>query len=110
MEARATLRGTGVSKGFVAIVAIMVALALGAGAAVLAKSVTGSTAAPAAHIAQVKSGASDPGSAWNYGVRRGGIQSVEGPATPANSFLGPDAQERNTRLAAQPIFREGYGY
>jgi hypothetical protein len=111
MEARATLRGTGVSKGIVAIVAVMVALALGAGAAVLAKGITGSTAAPAAHIVQGNPGASGPGSAWNYSVRRSGLQSVEGPAAPATtSFLGPDAQERNTRLAAPRAFRESHGY
>jgi hypothetical protein len=81
MEARATLSGTGISRG--PLVAVIVALSLAAGAAVLAVEKSASTAAPAAHSAAITSGPSDPGSAWNYSVRRGGSQSVEGPAAPA---------------------------
>jgi hypothetical protein len=81
MEARATLRGTGISKG--PLVAIIVALSLGAGAAVLAVEKTGSTGAAAAHSAVITSGPSDPGSAWNYSGHRSGTQSVEGPAATA---------------------------
>ncbi len=81
MEARTTLRGTGISKG--PLVAVIVALSLGAGAAVLAVEKTAPTGAPAAHSAAITSGPSDPGSAWNYSVRRGGTQSVEGPAATA---------------------------
>ncbi len=93
MEARTTLRGKDVSNRIVAVVAVM---ALGAGAAVLAKDITGSIAGPSAHFAQVKSGVSDPGSAWNYTVRRGGTQSVEGPAAPTSN--------------GRPTFRESHGY
>lgn len=84
MEARATLSGTGISRG--PIVAVIVALSLAAGAAVLAVEKSASHAAPAAHSAAITSTASvpsDPGSAWNYSVRRAGSQSVEGPAAPA---------------------------
>ena len=108
MEARATLRGTGVSKTLVAIVTIMVALALGAGAAALTKGVSGSTAAPAAHIVRGNLAATDE---WTYSVRSGGAQSVEGPSGAAGkSFQGPDAQERNSGLAYQPPFRESHGH
>lgn len=81
MEARATLRKSEVS---IASLVTIMALALGVGAAVLVIEKTSSTPAPAAaHRAAITSGPSDPGSAWNYSVRRGGTQSVEGPAAPA---------------------------
>ncbi|MHB8612042.1 MAG: hypothetical protein ACYDAL_06385 [Candidatus Dormibacteraceae bacterium] len=93
MEARTEFRGEGISKSLVVVVAVSITMALGVGAGVAAKNLS-LTAAPKTHISQGLGGAAQENPA-----RRGGVQ-IAGGQAPANSFLGPDAQERNATLAA----------
>lgn len=111
MEARTAYRGEGISKSLVVVVAVSITMALGVGAGVAAKNLS-VTAAPKAHISQGLGGAAQENPA-----QRGGVQIVGGNSAPAaavgpddrptttklapNSFLGPDAQERNATLTAQ---------
>jgi hypothetical protein len=115
MEARSAIRGTGISKGIVAVLAVSVTMGLGVAAGVVAKNLSGSTATQS-HISQ---GLSGP--AYVNPARRGGLQEFDGNAAPAavpavgpddrattstlpaNSFLGPDALERNANLAAAAV-------
>jgi len=121
MEARSAVRGTGISKGIVAVLAVSVTMGLGVAAGVVAKNLSGSTATQS-HISQALSGP-----AFAAHALRGGTQvapaavpavgpddratttifapayqqfDTHGVTLPANSFLGPDAQERNAKLAA----------
>jgi hypothetical protein len=114
MEARSAIRGTGISKGLVAVLVVSVTMGLGVTAGVVAKNLSG-TAATQSHISQ---GQGQGGAAFENPARRGGLQMLGddpaaakikavGPDDRAttstlapNSFLGPDAQERNAKLAA----------
>jgi hypothetical protein len=62
----------------------------------LIKTLSVPAAAPAKHIVAAQPGASGFGSAWNYSTRRGGIQTVEGPApivsSTSTSFREPGSQ------------------
>ena len=183
MEARTSIRGSGISRSFVAVCAVVATMGLGVTAGVVAKNLSAPAAVPA-HIVQGQGGA------LQMAGHRGGVQSVNesllpayqqvdtrgvkaGPAAvgpddrptttlpasngnlqadtrgiiPAeafaptsaqwatsianqfdvsgftqgaasaptaqlapNSFLGPDAQERNSRLAASMRVLKAHGY
>lgn len=146
MEARTAIRGSGISKGFVAACAVAAAVGLGVTAGVVAKNLSAPVGVPA-HIVQGQGGS------LQNAAHRGGVQSIEdggftaGPAAvgpddratttlPAaisnlqvdtrgiipgeafatstqlapNSFLGPDAQERNSELAAALRTSKPHGY
>jgi hypothetical protein len=112
VEARSTYSGSWSSKSLVAVIAVVATMGLGVTAGVVAKNLNGS-AAPQTH----KIAAGLGGAAQENPARRGGVQIVTGNSAPAaavgpddrptttklapNSFLGPDAQERNATLAAQ---------
>ncbi len=87
MEARSTLRGTGFSKGLIAVIAILAAFLLAAAGGYIAKNLS-SQPVPAAHVTTTSAGASD--SVWSNRARRGGVQSVEGPTAPV--YVAPERQ------------------
>ena len=125
MEARTAIRGSGISRSFVAVCAVVATMGLGVTAGVVAKNLSAPAAVPA-HVVQGQGGA------LQMAGHRGGVQSVNDsllpayqqvdtrgvkagpaavgpddrptttkPAQPAtNGFLGPDAQDRNAKLAA----------
>ena len=110
MEARARYQEPRISKGIVAIVLVSITLGLGVMAGTMAKNLSGSTSAVQSHA--VVAGKGGPAV---LAIRGHGTQIVESVAapkatavgpderpttttTPGNSFLGPDAQERNTKL------------
>jgi hypothetical protein len=86
MEARATFRESTVSKNVMTVVLALVITFLAGGiGGYLVKSFSLPVATSALHIVAGEPGASEPGTAWNYTNRRGGIQSIEGPATGGSS-------------------------
>jgi hypothetical protein len=85
----ATLRGSGISKLFVVVIGVIVAVSLGAMAIYVSTKVGG----PAAAQGHVSQGQLSSGPAYHQIDNRGVIQTT-------NNFPGPDAQERNGRLAA----------
>jgi len=111
MEARAEFRQPRISKGLVAIVAVSITLGLGVMAGSVAKNLNGSATTTQTHSISVGKG----GPALQS-VRHGGAQTIEenapistavGPddrvsnvSKVGNSFLGPDAKDRNSKLAA----------
>jgi hypothetical protein len=112
MEVRSAVRGTGISKGIIAVLAVSVTMGLGVTAGVVAKNLSGSTAAQS-HIIQGLGGPAFANPAQRSGnqLLGGNAAPAAAPAVgpddrattstlPANSFLGPDAQERNAKLAA----------
>ncbi len=92
MEARGQLRGTGISKAFVAFVLVVMAAAVG----MVAADVTGSLSGTSAQ-GRITSGQVGAGPAWDYRATRGGIQLVDNPPATA-AVLSPDAQERNQTI------------
>ena len=145
MEARTVARGSGISKSFVAVCAVVATMGLGVTAGVVAKNLSAPAGVPA-HVVQGQGGS------LQYSGHRGGVQSIDETLAPAyqqvdtrgvtagpaavgpddrpttshlapsstlqidthgiipaeaflpgasvqNSFLGPDAQERNAFLA-----------
>jgi hypothetical protein len=112
MEVRSELREARVSKGVVAVVLVSVTLGLGVMAGTMAHNLSASGAATIAHpMAQGNGGPAV------LTIRGHGTQIVDRIAAPAstavgpddrptttklapNSFLGPDAQERNAKLAS----------
>jgi len=157
MEARTAIRGTGISKGFVAACAVAAAVGLGVTAGVVAKNLSAPVGVPT-HIVQGQGGS------LQNAAHRGGVQSIEDNLSPAyqqvdtrgvtagpaavgpddratttlpaaisnlqvdnrgiipgeafatstllapNSFLGPDAQERNSELSAAMRTSKPHGY
>jgi hypothetical protein len=183
MEARTAIRGSGISRSFVAVCAVVVTMGLGVTAGVVAKNLSAPAAIPA-HIVQGQGGA------LQMAGHRGGVQTIDEKLAPAyqqvdtrgvkagpaavgpddrptttkpvlsgnlqadtrgiipaeafapaaklattvaadptlgydvssftqgaptaqlapNSFLGPDAQERNSRLAASMRASKPHGY
>ena len=117
MEARTAIRGSGISRSFVAVCAVALTMGLGVTAGVVAKNLSAPAAVPP-HILQGQGGT------LQFTGHRGGVQSIDyqvGPAavgpddrpTPLsapNSFLGPDAQDRNTQLAAGMRVTKAHGY
>ena len=85
MEARAAFREPGISKKSVLFVfAVIAALILGVTGAYVLKASSMQAAAPMTHtlvLGQYSAGGD--GSAWNFGNRRSGNQSLEGPAAAA---------------------------
>jgi hypothetical protein len=121
MEARTEFRGAGISRSLVAVVAVSITMALGVTAGVVAKNLS-APAAPKAHISQGLGGAAQ------QDAPRGGMRTVVGNADSTiskavgpddratttklalNSFLGPDAQDRNNQLAATLRTTKAHGY
>jgi hypothetical protein len=123
MEARSAIRGTGISKSFVAVCAVVATMGLGVTAGVVAKNLSAPAGVPA-HIAQGQGGT------LQYSGHRGGVQTIDSglqaapaavgpddrptttkPAAPAaGGFLGPDAQDRNALLAAAMRTTKAHGY
>jgi len=157
MEARTAIRGTGISKGFVAACAVAAAVGLGVTAGVVAKNLSAPVGVPT-HIVLGQGGS------LQNAAHRGGVQSIEDNLSPAyqqvdtrgvtagpaavgpddratttlpaaisnlqvdnrgiipgeafatstllapNSFLGPDAQERNSELSAAMRTSKPHGY
>ena len=117
MEARTTIRGSGISRSFVAVCAVVVTMGLGVTAGVVAKNLSAPAAVPS-HILQGQGGT------LQFSGHRGGVQSIDFQAGPAavgpddrptplsapNSFLGPDAQDRNTQLAVALRATKAHGY
>lgn len=86
MEARRSFHGSANSRdNVVAVVALLVALVLVVLGGLIVRTLSAPAAAPAIHFAAGQPDASGYGSAWNYGIRRSGTQSVEGPASTAPS-------------------------
>jgi hypothetical protein len=112
MEARTSFRGTGISKLFVVVVGVIIAMGLGAMAAGISTKLSGSAttqkhlvSGPAYHQAVAGPDAADRNAqlaasrltrAYFQVDTRGVIQS------PASS-LGPDALDRNSKLAAAQL-------
>lgn len=97
MEARTAFRGSAISRGTMAVVAaLLAALVLAAIGGLVVKTLSVPAAAPAKHMVAGQPGASGIGSAWNYSTRRGGIQTVEGPApivsSTSTSFREPGSR------------------
>jgi hypothetical protein len=157
MEARTAIRGSGISRSFVAVCAVVATMGLGVTAGVVAKNLSAPAAVPA-HIVQGQGGA------LQMAGHRGGVQAIDEKLAPAyqqvdtrgvkagpvavgpddrptttvapadialqydtrgftqgaasapttqlapNSFLGPDAQERNSQLAASMRASKPHGY
>jgi hypothetical protein len=110
MEARTELREPRISRGLVAMALVSVVLGLGVMAGTIAHNLSGSTSA--VQSSGIVAGKGGPAV---LAVRGHGTQIVESVAAPkaaavgpderpttttapGNSFLGPDAQERNTKL------------
>jgi hypothetical protein len=92
VEAR-TAYGSGVSKSFVAVLAVVATVGLGVTAGVVAKNLS-APAAPKAHISQGLGGAAQENPA-----RRSGIQIVGGSAaSTAAKAVGPDDRPTTTKL------------
>jgi hypothetical protein len=131
MEARSAIRGSGISKSFVAVCAVVATMGLGVTAGVVAKNLSAPAGVPA-HVVQGQGGA------LQYSGHRGGVQAINETLAPAyqqvdtrgvkaapaavgpddrptttklapNSFLGPDAQERNSQLAGSMLASEEFG-
>jgi hypothetical protein len=85
MEARASFGRTGISKGFIAVVAILVVLGLGVMAAAVAKSVSGST------TTQTHAVKAQPASGPTYAQQgyRGGKQTLDDGLAPAGTSAAP---------------------
>ena len=118
MEARTELRRPGMSKGLVVVIAVCVTLGLGVTAGIVAKNFSSTTAAPA-HFVQTtlgpaestypvqhsglqmgdRSGAATDGTS---AVQRAGLQLDDLIGAASAGTLGPDAQDRNDKLAAKP--------
>ncbi|HEV2027214.1 MAG TPA: hypothetical protein VGS16_01625 [Candidatus Dormibacteraeota bacterium] len=110
MEARTQYRESRISKGLVAIVLVSVTLGLGVMAGTVAKNLSGSTTAVQSHSVVAGKGAPAQLATRGHGVQF--VQSVAAPkakavgpddrattsTAPGNSFLGPDAQDRNSKL------------
>lgn len=157
MEARTAIRGSGISRSFVAVCAVVATMGLGVTAGVVAKNLSAPAAVPA-HIVQGQGGS------LQLSGHRGGVQAIDEKLAPAyqqvdtrgvnaapaavgpddrptttkpalsgnlqadtrgiipaeafapatqlapNSFLGPDAQERNSQLAASMRVLKAHGY
>jgi hypothetical protein len=120
MEARTAIRGSGISRSFVAVCAVVATMGLGVTAGVVAKNLSAPAGVPA-HIVQGQGGS------LQVSGYRGGVQSINDnlPAAPAavgpddrptttqpaaGGFLGPDAQERNALLAAAMRSSKPHGY
>jgi hypothetical protein len=158
LEARTAIRGSGISKSFVAVCAVVATMGLGVTAGVVAKNLSAPVGVPT-HILQGQGGA------LQYSGHRGGVQAIDETLAPAyqqvdtrgvkaapaavgpddratttlpaaisnlqvdnrgiipgeafapstlltapNSFLGPDAQERNSQLAASMRATNPHGY
>lgn len=84
-----TLRGSRISKLFIVVIGVIVAVSLGVMAAYVSTKV-GGAAASQGHVTQ---GQLSSGPPYHQIDNRGVIQAT-------NSFPGPDAVERNGRLAA----------
>jgi hypothetical protein len=110
MEARTELREPRISRGLVAIALVSVTLGLGVMAGTMAHNLSGSTSA--VQSSGIVAGKGGPAV---LSVRGHGTQIVENVSAPkvnavgaderattttapGSSFLGPDAQERNTKL------------
>jgi hypothetical protein len=101
MVARTAFLGSGISKGMVAVIAVLAALMLGAAGGYLARTLSLPTASIAAHVVAGQPGASGYGSAWNYSSRRSGTQSVEGPvpeAAPVAKFREPGSRRGGPQI------------
>jgi hypothetical protein len=76
MEARTTTRGSGISKSFVAVCAVVATMGLGVTAGVVAKNLSAPAAVPA-HIVQAQFGT------LPFSGHRGGMRTVEEKLAPA---------------------------
>ena len=85
MEARASFGRTGISKGFIAVVAVLVTLGLGVMAAAVAKNVSGST------TTQTHAVKAQPFSGPTYAQPgyRGGLQMLNDGLAPASKSAAP---------------------
>ena len=84
MEARTAFRGSAISRGTVAMIALLLAaLVLAAIGGLVVKTLSVPAAAAAKHTVAGQSGGTGFGSAWNYSTQRSGTQTVEGPAPSA---------------------------
>jgi hypothetical protein len=93
MEARTAIRGSGISRSFVAVCAVVATMGLGVTAGVVAKNLSVPAAVPA-HIV------SGQGGTLQYSGHRGGVQTIDNgllPAAPA--AVGPDDRPTTTQPA-----------
>ena len=130
MEARTAIRGSGISRSFAAVCAVVATMGLGVTAGVVAKNLSAPAAIPA-HIVQ------GLGGTLQYSGHRGGVQTINDSLVPAyqqvapaavgpddrptttkpaatqpaaGGFLGPDALDRNAQLAASMREVKPQGY
>jgi len=94
MEARAAFGRTGASKGFIAVVAVLITLGLAVMAAAVAKNASGSSATQT-HAVQAQS-ASGPNIVEP--ARRGGPQEFDGSATSSTTGVLPRPAPGHGRL------------
>jgi hypothetical protein len=80
MEARTAVRGSGISRSFAAVAAVVVTMGLGVTAGVVAKNLSAPAGIPA-HIVLGQGGA------LQYSGHRGGVQVVDGPADRTSTSL-----------------------
>ena len=90
MEARTAVRGSGISRSFAAVCAVVVTMGLGVTAGVVAKNLS-APAAAGTHIVLGQGGA-----ALQYSGHRGGVQVVDGPAASTAKAVGPDDRLSNS--------------
>jgi|ERR1700682_4152762 len=88
MEARASFGRTGISKGFIAVVAVLITLGLAVMAAAVAKNAGGSSAT------QTHAVKAQPASAPSYAQgTRGGVKNLDDNLTPVSSTAAPRAPQ-----------------
>jgi hypothetical protein len=104
LEARTAVRGSGISKSFVAVCAVVATMGLGVTAGVVAKNLSAPVGVPA-HILQGQGGA------LQYSGHRGGVQAIDETLTPAYqqvdtrgvtaapAAVGPDDRVTTSHLA-----------
>jgi len=98
MEARAQYREPRISRGLVAMVLVSVTLGLGVMAGTVAKNLSASTTATQSHVILAGSGGPAVLTVRGHGTQI--VENIGAPSAAKSSFLGPDAQDRNAKLAA----------
>jgi hypothetical protein len=107
VEARTAIRGSGISRSFVAVCAVVATMGLGVTAGVVAKNLSAPAAVPA-HIVQGQGGS------LQLSGHRGGVQTIDEKLAPAYqqvdtrgvqaapAAVGPDDRPNTTKLAPDP--------
>ena len=92
MEVRTAVSGSGISRSFVAVMAVVATMGLGVTAGVVAKNLSAPAAVPA-HIVQGQGGS------LQVSGYRGGVQTIDSGVTAAPAAVGPDDRPNTTKPA-----------